>query len=62
MLDKQISRYGIVRTNNNKLAIGRHGADSGASDSYFNGMIDNVRIYNRALNEKEIRALYNEKK
>ena len=62
LLDKQISRYGIVRTNNNKLAIGRHGADSGASDSYFNGMIDNVRIYNRALNEKEIRALYNEKK
>ena len=28
------------------------------ADLYFNGIIDEVRIYNRALSEKEIRTLY----
>jgi len=28
------------------------------NDSYFNGSIDDVRVYNRALSEKEINALY----
>jgi len=27
---------------------------------YFNGLIDDIRIYNRALNKAEIQALYNE--
>ena len=29
-----------------------------ANERYFNGIIDEVRIYNRALSEEEIRALY----
>ena len=32
------------------------------STGYFNGSIDEVRIYNRALSEDEIRQLYNQKK
>ena len=30
----------------------------GHTNDYFNGLIDEVRIYNRALSEEEIRALY----
>ncbi|VAW16659.1 hypothetical protein MNBD_BACTEROID01-256, partial [hydrothermal vent metagenome] len=30
------------------------------SGGYFDGTIDNVRIYNRALSESEVQALYNE--
>lgn len=37
------------------LAVGRWGK---SSKRYFNGIIDEVRIYNRALSEEEIRALY----
>jgi hypothetical protein len=29
--------------------------------SYFYGLVDNLRIYNRALTENEIKALYSEK-
>jgi len=29
-------------------------------DQYFNGLIDDVRIYNRVLSETEITALYNQ--
>lgn len=32
-------------------------SDSGAT--YFNGLIDDVRIYNRALSAEEIQAIYN---
>jgi len=31
----------------------------GLNSTYFNGLIDEVRIYNRALSEEEIRYLYN---
>jgi prepilin-type N-terminal cleavage/methylation domain-containing protein len=40
----------------NNAAIGR------GSGSYFNSLIDDVRIYNRALSAAEIRALYNAQK
>jgi len=36
--------------------IGRN--NYGGGQNYFNGSIDDVRIYNRALSEEEIRALY----
>ncbi len=37
------------------LAIGR---DHGPGNSYFNGVIDEVRIYNRALSASEVRYLH----
>lgn len=37
--------------------IGRHGNSSGNYD--FNGVIDDVRVYNRALSAQEIQDLYN---
>jgi hypothetical protein len=39
--------------NNYDLWIGQ------GDNDYFNGLIDDLRIYNRALNEDEIKALYN---
>jgi hypothetical protein len=34
----------------------------GDNYAYFNGLIDDVRIYNRALSPAEIQALYNAQK
>lgn len=44
--------------NNNQLTIGRMLHDE--YPYWINGSIDNIRIYNRALSEVEIQALYNE--
>lgn len=38
--------------------IGRIGASSSSLDSYFNGKIDDVRLYKGALNDDEVYALY----
>ncbi|MFZ2726836.1 MAG: LamG domain-containing protein [Methylococcaceae bacterium] len=51
-------RTGIVRVNTNNLTIGRHGGDNRAADAFFNGLIDEARIYNRALTDTEIQELY----
>ena len=37
------------------LKIGRRSAEN---QSYFAGLIDDVRIYNRALSDAEIKAIY----
>jgi hypothetical protein len=49
--------YSILSQSEN-FAIGAGGMNGG---QYFKGLIDDVRIYNRALNEAEIQALYNGK-
>ena len=43
---------GVIDSMGTEIDIGS------ACDGYFNGIIDEVRIYNRALSEEEIRALY----
>ena len=44
------------------LFIGRAKSDSYLSQTYFNGSLDDIRLYNRALSPKEILALFNEGK
>ncbi|MBU4299390.1 LamG domain-containing protein [Patescibacteria group bacterium] len=54
-LDSQTELIGNL-INPTYFEIGRHPSNNG---NYFNGSIDEVRIYNRVLNETEIRAIYN---
>jgi len=41
-----------------RLVIGAGLATGGSSNDFFNGTIDEVRVYNRSLSTEEIRALY----
>jgi hypothetical protein len=58
VLDRQISAPGSMDNTTFVLNIGKT-ADSAAN--YFNGFIDDPRVYNRALSASEIAALYNAK-
>ncbi len=49
---------GNILTDSNNLRIG----DSGNVHAYFNGLIDDVRIYSSALNTAQIEKLYAEEK
>lgn len=51
---------GNVRVRSNPMYIGRTGDYAGQSArSYFEGMLDELRIYNRALTATEVYRLYN---
>jgi hypothetical protein len=50
---------GQIQTSDIPLRIGRRGG-AGFYNCYFNGKIDDVRIYNRALSNTEIQQLYTE--
>lgn len=51
-----VSSYTIPVTDTGILAIGRLGS---VSSEYFNGSIDEVKVYSRALTADEIKASYN---
>ncbi|MDP2647072.1 MAG: Ig-like domain-containing protein [Desulfobacterales bacterium] len=52
---------GDLTTYGNYAGIGKHWWNNGAEGSTrFNGVIDDIRIYNRALSEAEIQELYAE--
>jgi hypothetical protein len=51
-VDGRAAVSGKIAESNNELRIGR-----GEPAGYFNGMIDDVRVYNRALTDGEIKAL-----
>src|ERR1035438_6828266 len=51
---------GNLGKNDRALHIGRHNDPSAGYEYYFNGKIDDIRIYNRALSTAEISALYHE--
>lgn len=55
-LDRQLAVSGSMDSVTFPLTIGKT-ADSAAN--YFNGLIDDARVYNRALSAAEIAALYN---
>ncbi len=49
------SLFGCSIDNSSSLAVGY---PPGGGANYFSGLIDEVRIYNRALSESEIKAIY----
>ena len=53
-VDKEFTSSRALTHSSHTLWIGR----SNASSPYLSGIIDEVRLYNRALSEEEIRALY----
>ena len=54
-LDAESYHTGLLETNTNDLHIGQN---QGSSGRWFNGKIDEVRIWNRVLSEQEIKASY----
>ena len=56
-----ISRGSGATTSGNTANVFKVGqkACSGCSDTYFIGLIDDVRVYNRALSAAEVTAMYN---
>jgi hypothetical protein len=51
-------RPGSIALSDNPLNIGRDPANPGDPDRYFDGLIDEVRIYNRPLTAGEIGSIY----
>jgi serine/threonine protein kinase len=56
ILDGSISVRGAIPTNSHKVLIGEN--DEWMTPRYWNGMIDDVRIYSYALSEAEVKELY----
>jgi hypothetical protein len=65
--DTQFYLNGVLRWSRGSASTGYNGSaqmkigrsDFGSGSSYFPGLIDDVRVYNRALNADEIKRLYN---
>jgi hypothetical protein len=55
-LDKQITIDIVIENTNKMLTIGSENGET----NFYNGLIDEVRIYNRALTSSEIQNLYNQ--
>ena len=55
LLNRVLPKTGISLNNNNPL---RFGANSLLNGNWFNGQLDDIAIYNRALTEQEIKQLY----
>ncbi|MBI5359086.1 MAG: DUF2341 domain-containing protein [Planctomycetes bacterium] len=59
-LESFVNYSGVITANSENIAIGKE--KSSTSDAYpVNGLIDEVRIYNRALSQAEIAMLYEAK-
>jgi hypothetical protein len=54
ILDSQVSKNGTIVYDSNSLRIGSFDGSNGL----FNGIIDEIRIYNRTLSDEEIKQLY----
>ncbi len=59
VLSVSMPATGPLAQNTTPWAFGRYAAGGGIQE-YYTGTIDDVRIYDRALNTQEIEALYNE--
>ncbi len=56
-LSYSAAESGILKTNINNILIGEY---TMGGNYYFNGTLDDIRVYNRALNQTEINSLYHE--
>jgi type II secretory pathway pseudopilin PulG len=56
--EKSFNESGIFAPSSDVIEIGRKSGDGGSR--HFDGLLDEVRIYRRALNDTEIQAIYNQ--
>lgn len=59
VLDNSTSMTGSIEASDYKLFFGTRAVDSIPTNMFFNGLIDEVKIYSRALNSTEITDHYN---
>jgi hypothetical protein len=57
ILNGSKAQSGLINTNSNNIFIGKY---SLSGNYYFDGIIDDIRVYNRSLNDNEISSLYHE--
>ncbi len=57
---KQVSVSGTSTDTNGDFAIGRLGAYAGATVYYFDGIVDDAAVFNRALTDAEVTAIYSD--
>ncbi|MBA7686918.1 hypothetical protein ES703_95378 [subsurface metagenome] len=62
ILDSSNIARGEININDSAVWIGGNAMKVGEENRKWNGCIDDVRIYNRALSAEEIVELYNETK
>lgn len=58
-IDTENESIGALLPVADMLYIGRSGGQNTASETYFTGSIDNIRVYNRPLSKSELLALIN---
>ena len=56
VLDRQVSASGILSSTTYAIDLGK---TADGTNNYFNGLIDDARVYNRALSAAQLAALYN---
>jgi tetratricopeptide (TPR) repeat protein len=59
VLDASQEAWGAINTNDIRVQIG---ANTTMGDRFWNGLIDDVRVYNYGLTEEQVRQLYREAK
>ena len=58
LLDVSIADSGVCTATTHNVYVGaRANGDNSGPEAFFNGMIDDVRIYNRALSQAEVLGL-----
>ncbi|HPS55210.1 MAG TPA: LamG domain-containing protein [Sedimentisphaerales bacterium] len=63
LLDKQSAASGVIKTNNDNLSIGNNEhllLEHGVTSRSVQGLMDDVRVYNRALTASEISIIAND--
>ncbi len=57
-LEKDVNAPGTITKIDDSLFIGTTGSGLSPNSNWYYGLIDEVRIYNRALSAEEIKAIY----
>lgn len=54
----RVSRFVISKKGNDFISIGARGPTTNRQGEFFNGIIDEVKIYDYSLSDEELNSLY----